>query len=419
LFYYTGQERDATTGLQLHGARWYDPATGRWLSEDPSGFDGGDPNLYRYVGNSALNFTDPTGTTQAGNPLANLPSLGSPAPSLTTKPFANLASLASTPSRSVSAPPTVPAAVPSSPYVSTPTLSHEQVAAQLSASNARINDIFVQNGLIAPRHVTKVTPVRIPGGGEEFRKVANSIADSYYSSVTGTNDILSPYYYTDAANQLAGGIVQGFGSVVGALGDTALPGYTNTLIEYSDNKNPRVVPGSPTSGELAGSALVFADPLFAGSSRPAGQLALRNADSAAAIAPVGPIQPQNVNTGSLFNRVRANKYPHNEIYVENAAGGYNRLDSYNPNVDIVSRKFTQLSEVSQATAKSYIREAAKKYAPGSKIANVPSSGSLAGQELSGTLYLEVPIQINPVPKGILDAAARQGVRIRDVNGRVH
>jgi RHS repeat-associated protein len=112
LFYYTGQERDATTGLQLHGARWYDPATGRWLSEDPSGFDGGDPNLYRYVGNSPPNFADPTGTTQAGNPLTSLPSV--------SRPFANQASLASTPSRSVSAPPTVPAAVPSSLYVVVP-----------------------------------------------------------------------------------------------------------------------------------------------------------------------------------------------------------------------------------------------------------------------------------------------------------
>ena len=72
LFYYTGQQRDAETGLELHGARWYDPGTGRWLSEDPTGFDGGDPNLYRYVGNGVTYRTDPTGTTQAGNPLANL-----------------------------------------------------------------------------------------------------------------------------------------------------------------------------------------------------------------------------------------------------------------------------------------------------------------------------------------------------------
>ena len=50
----------------------YDPSIGRWLSEDPSGFDGGDPNLYRYVGNSPANATDPTGLIQAGNPLNSL-----------------------------------------------------------------------------------------------------------------------------------------------------------------------------------------------------------------------------------------------------------------------------------------------------------------------------------------------------------
>jgi RHS repeat-associated protein len=83
LFYYTGQERDDATGLQLHGARWYDPATARWLSEDPIAFDGGDANLYRYVGNSAPNFTDATGTTQAGNPLNNLFGVSKPSASAT------------------------------------------------------------------------------------------------------------------------------------------------------------------------------------------------------------------------------------------------------------------------------------------------------------------------------------------------
>jgi RHS repeat-associated protein len=61
LFYYTGQEWDPDTRLQNNNARWYDPRIGRFLSADPSGFDAGDPNLYRYVGNSPPNGTDPTG----------------------------------------------------------------------------------------------------------------------------------------------------------------------------------------------------------------------------------------------------------------------------------------------------------------------------------------------------------------------
>ena len=39
----------------------YEPSTGRWMSEDPIAFSGGDVNLYRYVGNDATGATDPTG----------------------------------------------------------------------------------------------------------------------------------------------------------------------------------------------------------------------------------------------------------------------------------------------------------------------------------------------------------------------
>lgn len=39
----------------------YDPVIGQFISEDPIGFDAGDPNLRRYVGNSAPNDTDPSG----------------------------------------------------------------------------------------------------------------------------------------------------------------------------------------------------------------------------------------------------------------------------------------------------------------------------------------------------------------------
>ena len=41
--------------------RYYDPAVGKWLSEDPIGFAGGQANLEEYVGNDPLNFTDPSG----------------------------------------------------------------------------------------------------------------------------------------------------------------------------------------------------------------------------------------------------------------------------------------------------------------------------------------------------------------------
>ncbi len=34
---------------------------GRFISQDPVGFGGGDVNLYRYAGNGAVNFVDPSG----------------------------------------------------------------------------------------------------------------------------------------------------------------------------------------------------------------------------------------------------------------------------------------------------------------------------------------------------------------------
>jgi RHS repeat-associated protein len=65
LFGYTGRALDKATSEQYNGARWYEAVTGRWLSEDPSGFSAGDANLYRYVGNNPLNRTDPSGLAGA------------------------------------------------------------------------------------------------------------------------------------------------------------------------------------------------------------------------------------------------------------------------------------------------------------------------------------------------------------------
>jgi RHS repeat-associated protein len=75
-FAYTGREWDGETGQYYYRARYYDPADGRFISEDPIGFSGGDSNLSRYVGNSPTNFIDPDGT----NPIPVRPPFNPPRP---------------------------------------------------------------------------------------------------------------------------------------------------------------------------------------------------------------------------------------------------------------------------------------------------------------------------------------------------
>ena len=58
---FTGRERDDFTGLMHYRARQYDPKLGRFISEDPIGFAGGDINLYGYVLNRPTMFRDPLG----------------------------------------------------------------------------------------------------------------------------------------------------------------------------------------------------------------------------------------------------------------------------------------------------------------------------------------------------------------------
>ena len=60
-FTYTGRERDAESGFYNYRARYYDPWTGRFISEDPIGLLGGDPNLFGYVRGNPVNFVDPFG----------------------------------------------------------------------------------------------------------------------------------------------------------------------------------------------------------------------------------------------------------------------------------------------------------------------------------------------------------------------
>ena len=55
-----GREYSWNTGLYYFRARFYDPITGRWLSNDPIGISGG-LNQYVFCGDNPVNFRDPAG----------------------------------------------------------------------------------------------------------------------------------------------------------------------------------------------------------------------------------------------------------------------------------------------------------------------------------------------------------------------
>jgi RHS repeat-associated protein len=73
----------SASGLNLAVFRVQDPGTGRWTTQDPLGFGGGDANLYRYADADPSNAADRAGTFDDPDPLPPIeilrPPLG-PAP---------------------------------------------------------------------------------------------------------------------------------------------------------------------------------------------------------------------------------------------------------------------------------------------------------------------------------------------------
>jgi RHS repeat-associated protein len=83
-YQFTGRENDGTTaGLMYYRARYYNPAWGRFVSEDPIGVAGG-VNLYAYVRQRPTTLSDPFGldatiwwnNSGGRNPITNGPTNG-------------------------------------------------------------------------------------------------------------------------------------------------------------------------------------------------------------------------------------------------------------------------------------------------------------------------------------------------------
>jgi RHS repeat-associated protein len=73
VYLHQGGRFDAAAALFHFRNRDYSPTMMRWASVDPIGFEAGDVNHYRYVGNRSTSFVDPDGLKQSNPPVPGQP----------------------------------------------------------------------------------------------------------------------------------------------------------------------------------------------------------------------------------------------------------------------------------------------------------------------------------------------------------
>jgi len=69
-------ESENEQDLSYYRARYYDPSTGRFVSEDPLSFDSGQNNFYDYVANSPVGSVDPFGLARCTFSLGGMRDTG-------------------------------------------------------------------------------------------------------------------------------------------------------------------------------------------------------------------------------------------------------------------------------------------------------------------------------------------------------
>jgi hypothetical protein len=116
---------------------------------------------------------------------------------------------------------------------------------------------------------------------------------------------------------------------------------------------------------------------------------------------------QNMVRGINFNKAMEKRLKDgiHELWVD---GMKYRLDTLIPGKKIISRKATQLADISIDTAKKYIDELVTKYKSGKKIQNAKRAGA---EKLEGKYTLQIPKQEKPIPKEVLEHAENQKVTI--------
>lgn len=149
---------------------------------------------------------------------------------------------------------------------------------------------------------------------------------------------------------------------------------------------------------------------------------------AAAEEPDVPDHMRPVLRGCAFNHDVYPLFPASEVTINNLAEDGTTARQFRVDAlgrrEIVSLKYTQLAKIKFKTARGYVDELLKKYAPGRKdLVVAPTPGNRAklaerpsamGKPLRGAMVLGIPPQTEPIPEEILDYAAENDIEIREI-----